>query len=64
MKSIARLFAAFATLADSFIALAGVVDAARTRLAAQIALEEPQPTVIEHQPAEGNGRRQSAKSRP
>lgn len=57
MKSIARLFAAFANLAGSLEALAGVVDAATGQLRQRLAYEaEESPAVIEHQP-EGKGRK-------
>jgi hypothetical protein len=36
MRSIARLFAAFGTLADSVLSLAGVIDAAAGRLRQQL----------------------------
>lgn len=58
MKSIARLFSAFGTLADSLLALAGVIDVATGRIRMQLAHEDTLPDVIEHQPAaEGKGRK-------
>jgi hypothetical protein len=49
MRSIGKLFSAFATLADSILALASVVDGATGRLRQQLALDGPE--VLEHQPA-------------
>lgn len=46
MRSISRLFSAFATLADSLLELAGVVHLATDKLRQQLAVE-----VIEYQPA-------------
>ncbi len=49
MRSISRLFSAFATLADSLLELAGVVHLATDKLRQQLAVEAVE--VIEHQPA-------------
>jgi hypothetical protein len=49
MRSITRLLSAFGTLADSVLALAGVVDIATGKLRQQLAVEAVE--VIEHQPA-------------
>jgi hypothetical protein len=51
MRSITRLFAALGTLADSLLALAGVVDIATGKLRQQLAVETVE--VLEHQPAGG-----------
>jgi hypothetical protein len=51
MRSIGKLFTAFATLADSVLSLAGVIDVATVRLRQQLALDEA-GHVIEHQPVE------------
>lgn len=53
MRSIARLFSAFSTLADSVLSLASVLDAGTARLRQQLALdgEAAPPAVLEHQPA-------------
>jgi hypothetical protein len=49
MRSITRLFSALGTLADSLLALAGVVNIATDKLRHQLAIEAVE--VIEHQPA-------------
>jgi hypothetical protein len=49
MRSISRLFSAFGTLADSLLALAGVVNIATDKLRQQLAVEAIE--VLEHQPA-------------
>jgi hypothetical protein len=49
MRSITRLFGAFGTLADSVLAVAGVIDIATGKLRQQLAVEAVE--VIEHQPA-------------
>jgi hypothetical protein len=49
MRSISRLLSAFSTLADSLLALAGVVNIATDKLRQQFAVEAVE--VIEHQPA-------------
>lgn len=51
MRSIGKLFTAFATLADSVLSLASVVDAATAKLRQQLALEYDPPQVLDHQPA-------------
>jgi len=53
MRSIARLFSAFGTLAESILSLSGVLDAATGRLRQQLALDEAAATVLDHQPAGG-----------
>jgi hypothetical protein len=60
MRSISRLLSAFATLADSLLALASVVDGATGRLRQQLALEGPE--VIEHQPAGVEGPSEATES--
>lgn len=50
MRSLARLFGAVGTLADSVLALAVVLDAATARLRQQLSLGgETSPQTIEHQ---------------
>ena len=49
MRSISRLFSAVGTLADSLLALAGVIDTATARLRLQLA-GETEPHILEHAP--------------
>jgi len=53
MRSTTKLFSAFATLADSLLALAGVVDVATGKLRQQLALDALE--VIEHHPSPEEG---------
>jgi hypothetical protein len=65
MQSIRNLFSAFANVAASLNALAGVIDAATGRLRQQLAAEGIDPAhVIDNQPASeeanGTGRKRKA----
>lgn len=61
MKSIANLFSAFANLAASLNALAGVVDVATGQIRQRLEHEAMTPAVIEHQPAEDAPKGRKAK---
>lgn len=53
MRSIGKLFSAFGTLADSVLALAGVMDTATARLRMQLA-QEIDPPALDHSEAIDN----------
>jgi hypothetical protein len=58
MRSISRLLSAFGTLADSLLALAGVVNITTDKLRQQLAVEAVE--VIEHHPADVEGPSEAA----
>lgn len=69
MRSLTRLFSAFGTLADSLLALTGVLDGATNQLRQQLAVHREPVPILEHEPnhepapePEVNGTRKSRKT--